>query len=239
MAEHWHRRILEGNAGLFAALTTVTISIGGLVEIVPMFTVGNGHEMEVPDPYTPLEVAGRDIYTREGCMVCHSQMVRPFRDETLRYGEWSQAVEYTWDRPFLLGSRRIGPDLHRVGGKYPDAWHYEHMKNPRSTSPGSIMPNYPWIIEWKYDPADISASLTALRTLGTPYTDEQVNNTAEVLKAEAMPFVERMKQANIEVEWDDEIIALTAYLQRLGTDRPGKVAGTDDHDADHVAQVAE
>lgn len=220
MEEHWHRRLLEGRSGLFAALTTVAISIGGLVEIVPMFTVGHGHDAVMPEPYTPLEVAGRDIYVREGCMVCHSQMVRPFRDETLRYGEWSHAAEYSWDRPFLLGSRRIGPDLHRVGGKYPDAWHYEHMKDPRSTSPGSIMPTYDWLIDWKIDPVDVQQSLVALNRLGTPYTEEQLTNTEAALRVDADPIVESMKAAEIEVEWDDEIVAITAYLQRLGTDRP-------------------
>lgn len=217
---HWHRRLLEGNSGLFAVLTTVAISIGGLVEIVPMFTIGHGTEAEIPAPYTPLQVAGRDIYVREGCMTCHSQMVRPFRDETLRYGEWSHAAEYSWDRPFLLGSRRIGPDLHRVGGKYPDAWHVAHMQDPRSTSPGSIMPVYDWLLEWRIDPNDVSNSLSALRTLGTPYTDDQVENTASALKAEAQPMVERLAEAEIDLPWDAEVIALTAYLQRLGTDRP-------------------
>ncbi len=225
MAEHWHRRILEGNSGLFAALTTVAISIGGLVEIVPMFTVGNGHEADTPAPYTPLEVAGRDIYVREGCYTCHSQMVRPFRDETLRYGEWSHAAEYSWDRPFQLGSRRIGPDLHRIGGKYPDSWHYEHMKDPRSTSPGSIMPPYTWLLTDKISPADVRRSLVALRMVGTPYTDDEVDHTEASLKAQGQPIVDRMASTGIVVEWDDEIVAMTAYLQRLGTDRPkGKVA---------------
>ena len=137
MSNNWHRNLLEPRAGLMAVLTTVLISIGGLAEIVPMFTVSVDPEVAANvQPYTPLEVAGRDIYTREGCYVCHSQMVRPIRDETLRYGAWSRSEEYVWDRPFLLGSRRIGPDLHRVGGKYPDAWHYEHLRDPRSTSPG-------------------------------------------------------------------------------------------------------
>lgn len=221
MADHWHRRLLEGRSGLMAALTTVCISIGGLVEIVPMFTVGAGHAAdEVPDPYTPLEVAGRDIYVREGCMVCHSQMVRPFRDETLRYGDWSHAVEYSWDRPFLLGSRRIGPDLHRVGGKYPDAWHYEHMRDPRSTSPGSIMPAYTWLLEDKIDADDVQDSLVALRRVGTPYTDDDIANVATLLEKQGSGVVERMAQTGIQAEWDDEIVALTAYLQRLGTDRP-------------------
>ena len=225
MAEHWHRRLLEGNSGLFAILTTVCISIGGMVEIIPMFTVGSGHTEDLPAPYTALEVAGRDIYIREGCMTCHSQMVRPFRDETLRYGEWSHAAEYSWDRPFLLGSRRIGPDLHRIGGKYPDAWHYEHMRDPRSTSPGSIMPVYDWLLVDKIDPDDITDSLVALSRVGTPYSDEELTTVEASLKAQGTGIVERMATSGIEAAWDDEIVALTAYLQRLGTDRPkGPVA---------------
>lgn len=218
---HWHRRALEPNAGLFAILTTVAISIGGLVEIVPMFTIDAAKPgiAESVAPYTPLEVAGRDIYIREGCMVCHSQMVRPFRDETLRYGLWSRSEEYTWDRPFLLGSRRIGPDLHRVGGKYPDAWHYEHMRDPRSTTPGSVMPPYPWLLTWKIDPADVQASVVALNRVGTPYSADDLNNTAWMLQQQGDEIVGRMAQSGIEVTWDTEIVALTAYLQRLGTDR--------------------
>ena len=224
MADHWHRRLLEHRSGLFAVLTTVAISIGGLVEIVPMFTVGSGHTQALPEPYTPLEVAGRDIYIREGCVNCHSQMVRPFRDETLRYGEWSHAVEYSWDRPFLLGSRRIGPDLHREGGKRPNSWHYEHMKNPRSTSPGSVMPNYPWLLEWKIDPADIQASMTALQMAGTPYTDDAIATAPTLMQEQGQAIVDDMVSAEIVAEWDDEIVALTAYLQRLGTDIPTEEA---------------
>jgi cytochrome c oxidase cbb3-type subunit I/II len=221
LPETWHRRILEPRAGLMAILTTVLISVGGLVEIVPMFTVGAGPRT-LPDeiaPYTPLEVAGRDIYIREGCYVCHSQMVRPFRDETLRYGAWSRSEEYTWDRPFLLGSRRTGPDLHRVGGKYPDAWHYDHMRDPRSMTPNSVMPPYPWLLEWKYDPADVRASLVALNTIGTPYDAEVLADPTAALKAQADPIVANLATAKVTAAWDDEIIALTAYLQRLGKDR--------------------
>jgi cytochrome c oxidase cbb3-type subunit I/II len=226
MSEYWHRRLLEPRAGLMAVLCTVLISIGGLVEIVPMFTVGAGAatDPERVHPYTPLEVAGRDIYIREGCYVCHSQMVRPFRDETLRYGTWSRSEEYTWDRPFLLGSRRIGPDLHRVGGKYPDAWHYEHLRDPRSTSPTSVMPPYPWLLRWKVDPADVRASLVALRRVGTPYSEEDLANVAEQMQGQAQPIVDNLAKANLVAAWDDEVVALTAYLQRLGKDRDKPVA---------------
>lgn len=226
--EHWHRRLLEGKSALFAVCTTIGISIGGLVEILPMYTIEAGPEaMAEVQPYTPLELAGRDIYVREGCYNCHSQMVRPFRSETLRYGEWSRAGEYAYDRPFQLGSRRIGPDLHRVGGKYPDAWHYEHMKDPRSTSPGSIMPPYPWLLEDKVDVADIQASVTAMKTLGVPYTDEDVANTGAQMKEQGGKIVASMKGSGIETSYDTEIVALTAYLQRLGVDGKKALAATD------------
>ncbi len=217
--EHWHRRLIERRLGLFAVLTTLTILVGGLVEIAPMFTAKAGPEtLPGVTPYTPLEVAGRDIYIREGCMTCHSQMVRPMRAELLRYGEWTRAGEYAYDRPFLLGSRRIGPDLQRVGGKYPDAWHYEHMKDPRSTSPGSIMPTYPFLLEDRYDTAEIRRSVVALRRAGVPYTDAQIAELPMRVNAQADAIVERLGQAGIRTTRDREIVALIAYLQRLGTD---------------------
>jgi len=238
--EHLHRRVLEPNAGLFAGLTTVAILIGGAVEILPLFfvEVGDAEAKAQVAPYTPLEVAGRDIYIREGCYVCHSQMVRPFRDETLRYGAWSRSEEYTWDRPFLFGSRRMGPDLHRVGGKYPDAWHYRHMKDPRSTTPGSVMPPYPWLLEWEVDPDDIQASVTALNTLGTPYDAAALESTASVMQAQAEGIVSSLKESGVteEVTWDTEIVSLIAFLQRLGTDRKGVLA---DADGDGAAEVTE
>lgn len=221
--EHWHRRIFEGKIGVLAVATTVAILIGGLVEIVPMFSVKAGPEpLAGVTPYTPLEVAGRDIYVREGCYLCHSQMVRPMRAELLRYGEWSRAGEYAYDRPFLLGSRRTGPDLQRVGGKYPDAWHYEHMRDPRSTSPGSIMPTYAWLLENRYEPSDVQASVRALKIAGVPYTDAQVASVPQVVAAQADSIVARLAGANITTTRDREIVALIAYLQRLGRD--GKAA---------------
>ncbi|NJD10502.1 MAG: cbb3-type cytochrome c oxidase subunit II, partial [Gemmatimonadetes bacterium] len=145
--DNLHRR-LERRLGLFAILATLAISGGGIVEITPMFSAQLGPQpLPGVTPYTPLEVKGRDIYIREGCYLCHSQMVRPMRAELLRYGEWSRAGEYAYDRPFQLGSRRTGLDLMRVGGKYPDAWHYEHLRDPRTTSPGSNMPRNPWLFE--------------------------------------------------------------------------------------------
>lgn len=215
----FHRRVIEARSAVFAILTVIVISIGGIVEIVPMFTASASEDL--PDwvtPYTPLEVAGRDIYVREGCYLCHSQWVRPMRAEVLRYGEWSRGPEYTYDRPFLLGSRRMGPDLHRVGGKYPDAWHYEHMRDPRSMAPGSVMPPYPWLLDDTFDPADIAASLRALARVGTPYSPQDIENVEESLRQQGTGIVESLATTGIETDWDREIVAVIAYLQRLGTD---------------------
>jgi cytochrome c oxidase cbb3-type subunit I/II len=224
----WHRNLIEHRGALMAGLTTVAISIGGIVEIIPMYSMAAGPEsMDGVEVYTPLEQAGRDIYVREGCYNCHSQMIRPFRSETLRYGPWSRAGEYTYDRPFQLGSRRIGPDLHRVGGKYPDAWHYEHMRDPRSTSPGSIMPPYQWLLEDAYDVEDIRASVAALQTLGHPYSDDDVANVDKLVAAQAAGIVERLAEAGIETTPDKEIIAMTAYLQRLGKDGKASLAAAE------------
>jgi len=215
-----HRRIFERKAAVFAIATTIAISIGGLVELVPMFTASSisWERGSWVTPYTPLEVAGRDIYIREGCYLCHSQMVRPMRAEILRYGDWTRAAEYQYDRPFLLGSRRLGPDLQRQGGKYPDAWHYEHMRDPRSTSPGSVMPPYPWLHTSKIDPGDIAASVRALAKAGTPYPATDEASVAASLEQQGATIVTSLATNGIAASWDDEIIALTAYLQRLGVE---------------------
>ena len=218
-------RTLESKGALFAILATVAILIGGMVEIIPMFSAAAGPEtLAGVKPYTPLEVAGRDIYIREGCYLCHSQMIRPMRAEVLRYGEWTRAGEYAYDHPFLLGSRRIGPDLQRVGGKYPDAWHYEHMRDPRSTSPGSIMPPYTWLHTHRYDPADIQASLRALQRVGVPYTDAQIASAPDSMRQQAGQIVANLAQSGITTTPDKEIIALIAYLQRLGVDGRAAIA---------------
>ncbi len=215
----WHRRLIENKGGLMAVLSVAAIAVGSLVELVPMFTLEfEPREIEHVTPYTPLEVAGRDIYIREGCYLCHSQWVRPFRSETLRYGEWSRASEYAYDQPFQLGSRRIGPDLHRVGGKYNDAWHYEHMKDPRSTSPGSIMPPYKWLYDASWSGDDIDASVAGLITLGQPFPQEQAGNPQAHAFKQAKAISEGLKEFDIEVSADKEIVALIAYLQRLGQD---------------------
>ncbi|MEO8029232.1 MAG: cytochrome-c oxidase, cbb3-type subunit II [Gemmatimonadota bacterium] len=224
-AEGFHRRVIEARLGLFAVLTTLAILAGGVVEIIPMFTARAGpSSLAGVTPYSPLEVAGRDIYIREGCSVCHSQMVRPMRSELLRYGEWTRSGEYAYDHPFLLGSRRIGPDLQRVGGKYPDAWHYEHMRNPRSTSPGSIMPTYGWLLTQQYDPADIQASMRALSRVGVPYSTEDIAAAPAAMQTQALGIVGRLADQKITAQPDREIIAVIAYLQRLGKDGRAAIA---------------
>lgn len=223
----FHRNVLEGKAAVMAIVTTVAISIGGIVEIIPMYTAESltWERAEWVTPYSPLEVAGRDIYIREGCYLCHSQMVRPMRAEILRYGEWTRAAEYQYDRPFLLGSRRLGPDLQRVGGKYPDAWHYEHMRDPRTTSPGSVMPNYGWLHEAKVDPADVAASVRALARAGTPYVGTDDDAVAGSLERQGSGVVANLATAGITAEWDDEIVAMIAYLQRLGVEGKAQLSG--------------
>ncbi len=228
MSEPLHRRILEPNARLFAALSTVLVTIGGLVEIAPLYSSALGPEhMEEVEPYTPLELAGRDIYIREGCYNCHSQMIRPMRAETLRYGPWTRAGEYQWDHPFQLGSRRIGPDVQRVGGKYPDAWHYQHMEDPRATSPGSLMPPYPWLLDDTYDKADIVATVGAMTTLGVPYPADPESWVGDQVDAQAQQIVAKLREAKIDTEPDREIVALIAYLQSLGVDGKKAIAARD------------
>jgi len=217
---HWIHRWLEAKPLLFTTLSVVAILIGGLVEIIPMYVVKeNVPTISSVKPYSPLEVMGRDIYIREGCVACHSQMVRPFRSETERYGEYSKAGEFVYDHPFLWGSKRIGPDLHRIGGKYPNAWHYNHLENPRSTSPGSIMPNYPWLLTQKLDVTSLPARIQALRRVGVPYPEGYENGPAQKdLQAQAQKVVADLKAGMVTAETNREIIAVIAYLQRLGTD---------------------
>ena len=198
---------------------TVAIAIGSVIGNVPMFVVkSNVPTIASVKPYTPLELEGRDLYIREGCVGCHSQMIRPFRSETERYGEYAKAGEYVYDHPFLWGSKRTGPDLLRVGGKYPDAWHYNHMNDPQSMSPGSIMPPYPWLLTNQLDYATLGSKISALRSIGVPYPEGFEDKAAADLKKQAEAVAANLKSQGITTTWDREIIALTAYLQRLGTD---------------------
>ncbi|MGK0673147.1 MAG: cytochrome-c oxidase, cbb3-type subunit II [Halothiobacillaceae bacterium] len=223
---------VEINAGLLIILTLVVISIGGLVEIVPLFHIKNTvEEVKGVRPYTPLELRGRDLYIREGCYTCHSQMIRPFRDEMLRYGHYSLAAESKYDHPFQWGSKRTGPDLARVGGKYSDEWHTQHLIRPQSVVPESIMPAYPWLLqnELKYD--DIENRMKALKMTGVPYSlteEEYQANVAEYGKEMADKLHIPNAKATLEAEargraWDGdtsritEMDAMVAYLQMLGT----------------------
>ncbi len=190
---------IEKNVGLLGVLTAVAISFGGLAEIVPLYFSGQVTEPAPGiEPYTPLALEGRDIYVREGCYVCHSQMVRPFRSETERYGHYSLAGESVYDRPFQFGSKRTGPDLARVGARYSDEWHRIHLLNPRDVVPESNMPGFPWLDRKVLDGSGTAAKMRALRTLGTPYTDEQIASAAE------------------QVQGRTEMEALIFYLQGLG-----------------------
>ena len=216
--EPWHRAI-EAKPFAFSVWILVAVIIGGVVEYVPTAIVkSNIPTIASVQPYTPLEIEGRDLYIREGCLGCHSQMIRPLRAETERYGEYSKPGEYVYDHPFLWGSKRTGPDLHRVGGKYPDSWHYMHMKDPSSTSPGSIMPGYPWLYGKKLAVSHTEGKIITLRKLGVPYPDGFESQAVADLRAQAQKIADGLKASNIEVQPDEEIIALIAYLQRLGTD---------------------
>jgi cytochrome c oxidase cbb3-type subunit 2 len=194
-----HERIETSNT-LMIVLIVLVVAIGGLVEIVPLFFQRSTTEA-VPGlkPYTALQLAGRDVYLREGCYNCHSQMIRPFRAETLRYGPYSQAGEFVYDHPFQWGSKRTGPDLHRVGGRYSDEWHRVHLLNPRDVVPESNMPAYPWLEKNKVDAGAMGTHMKALRTVGVPYSDADIAGAADATKGKT------------------ELEALIAYLQVLGT----------------------
>ena len=190
---------IETNNFLMIVLIVMVIAIGGLVEIVPLFfQKSTTQPIQGVEPYGPLQLVGRDIYLREGCYNCHSQMIRPFRAETLRYGHYSVAGEFVYDHPFQWGSKRTGPDLHRVGGKYSDEWHRIHLNNPRDLVPESNMPAYSWLNKSTLDPAGVAPRMKALRTVGVPYTDEQIAAAPDLVKDKT------------------EMDALVAYLQVLG-----------------------
>ncbi|MFN7313656.1 MAG: cytochrome-c oxidase, cbb3-type subunit I [Bacteroidota bacterium] len=217
--EFWHA-ILEKKPITFTVLAVLMIVIGGAVEMIPTFTIKqNIPTIASVKPYTPLELQGRDLYIREGCNACHSQWVRPFRSETERYmGEYSKAGEYVYDHPFLWGSKRTGPDLMRLGGKYPDSWHYHHMMDPVTMSPGSIMPKYPWLAEQDIDMNSTEKKMKALKTLGVPYSDEEIQNGNNALMAQAKQISDNLKKEGIVLDGNKELVAMIAYLQRLGTD---------------------
>ena len=220
----WHRR-LESRPVQFAVWTFVAVVIGGIVEFVPTALVrSNVPTIASVHPYTPLEVEGRDIYIREGCVGCHSQMIRPTRAEVTRYGDYSKAGEFVYDHPFLWGSKRTGPDLHRVGGKYPDSWHFVHMKQPGATSPGSIMPGYPWLYGDRLDTSHIEGKIITLRRLGVPYPDGYEAKAEADLRAQAERIAGGLTRGGLEAPADREVVALIAYLQRLGTDIKSKPA---------------
>ena len=218
---HWHRWI-ERRPVQMLLIATLVILIGGMVEIIPMFTV----KMNIPTissvkPYTPLELQGRDLYVREGCYVCHSQMIRPFRSETERYGEYAKAGEFVYDHPFQWGSKRTGPDLLREGGKYPNSWHYDHLLDPTTMSPNSIMPSYEFLINKDLDITSTPAKIRAMQKLGVPYADgyDQVANNDLVKQAGEISA--DLQKSGIKVAPNKEIVAMIAYLQRLGTDIKG------------------
>jgi cytochrome c oxidase cbb3-type subunit 2 len=227
----WQKhQIFEKNSILLVLGILVVIAIGGLVEITPLFYLKNTIEkVDGVRPYSPLELAGRNIYVREGCYLCHSQMVRPLRDEVERYGHYSLAAESMYDHPFQWGSKRTGPDLARVGAKYSDDWHVTHLTNPRAIVPQSVMPGYPFLSDTEVDPASLQGHLKTSKVIGVPYSDEQITNAAADLKAQADPdsadsdaFQKRYPKAVVR-NFDGragnptEMDALIAYLQMLGT----------------------
>ena len=223
-------KIFETNSIILLIGILITVSIGGIVEILPLFWLKSTVEkVQGMRPYSPLELAGRDIYVREGCYLCHSQMIRSLRDEVERYGHYSLAAESMYDHPFQWGSKRTGPDLARVGGKYSDEWHVLHMRDPRAVVPESIMPGYPWLAKRRLDGDTIDANLAALKAIGVPYTDEMVKLAVADLKAQVDPdsdgaeaLLKRYPKAQVrqfdgDPSFISEMDALVAYLQMLGT----------------------
>ena len=215
-------RWLEGKPLQFIVASLVVVLIGGIVEMVPTFLIkSNIPTIASVKPYTPLELQGRDIYIREACNSCHSQLIRPFRSETERYGEYSKAGEFVYDHPFLWGSKRTGPDLQREGGKYPNIWHYLHMENPQSMSPGSIMPRFSWLLTNDLDTSNTRKKISVMRTLGVPYPDGYENVANDDLTKQSENIALDLQKNGAPAEPNKEIIALIAYLQRLGTDIKG------------------
>lgn len=219
--QHWHNYI-ERRPVQMVILSLIAVAIGGIIEMVPTFLVkSNIPTIEAVKPYTALELHGRMIYVREGCYTCHSQMVRPFRDEVKRYGDYSKAGEFVYDHPYQWGSKRTGPDLARLADKYPNSWHYNHMLDPESTSPGSIMPPYPWLYTDRIDKTRTYDMIKAMKRLGVPYEEGYENIANKDLDKQAKAIQEDLAKSKIDVDANDEIVALIAYLQRLGKDVKG------------------
>ncbi|MGV8016948.1 MAG: cytochrome-c oxidase, cbb3-type subunit I [Ignavibacteria bacterium] len=219
-------RLIERKPFQFTVLAVIVVLVGGLIEVIPTYLIkSNIPTIASVKPYTPLELQGRDIYIREACNSCHSQLVRPFRSETERYGEYAKAGEYVYDHPFLWGSKRTGPDLLRVGKKYPNLWHYLHMDDPTTVSPGSLMPRYSWLKEQILDVSNTEAKINAMRTLGVPYEQGYEKSANTDLQKQAEEIAADLQKQGIDVTSDREIIALIAYLQRLGTDIKNQQTG--------------
>lgn len=216
--ESFHRT-MERRPVQMLVFSLVAVAIGGIIEIIPtMLIESNVPTITAVKPYTPLEIEGRDVYIKEGCNNCHSQMIRPFRSETERYGEYSKAGEFVYDHPHLWGSKRTGPDLHRIGGKYSDSWHYHHMIDPGTLSPGTIMPSYPWLEEKTVNAETTPKKIKAMRTLGVPYPEGYEDQAVADMQKQAAEYAARLKKEGVEVLPESEMVALIAYLQRLGTD---------------------
>jgi len=216
--ESFHRT-MERRPVQMLVFSLVAVAIGGIIEIIPtMLIESNVPTITAVKPYTPLEIEGRDVYIKEGCNNCHSQMIRPFRSETERYGEYSKAGEFVYDHPHLWGSKRTGPDLHRIGGKYSDSWHYHHMIDPGTLSPGTIMPSYPWLEEKTVNTETTPKKIKAMRTLGVPYPEGYEDQAVADMQKQAAEYAARLKKEGVEVLPESEMVALIAYLQRLGTD---------------------
>lgn len=216
--EYWHKWIERKPVQMLVA-SFVLVAIGGLLELIPTFLIkSNVPTIASVKPYTPLELQGRDLYISNGCYVCHSQMIRPFRDEVARYGEYSKAGEFVYDHPFQWGSKRTGPDLARIGNKYPDSWHYNHMLEPGSMSPGSVMPAYPWMLDATIDTASTPAKIRTMQKLGVPYPEGYDQKANADLMKQAEQIKIRLGADKIKTPANREIIAMIAYLQRMGTD---------------------
>ncbi len=228
MGWDWHRP-LEHDGLRFTLLTLAAVLVGGLVLLIPpYFMQGTVEPIDGLRPFSALELEGRDLYIREGCNNCHSQMIRPFKTETDRYGPFTVAGENVYDRPFLYGSRRTGPDLARVGGKYPDSWHWLHFRSARDIEPRSNMPDFGHMFEWQLDLSLTARKMETLRRLGHPYSDAEIASAERDARKQAAEVVERLQRDGVEVtdsEATSEVVALIAYMQRLGVDRAAAVAG--------------